>query len=718
MKFDGPPHVTLLEDLRTATAGSVGSIQNHLIQTGPPRDALHGLRSHAPDPGIAPESDVPLALRAKRALFDRFGRLWMRLPARWMPWAFSGLFSAAACLPKYPRSRVRGLLARLRAASASMAQDYPSWVRLYDQTDAKARRKAAAHIASFRDPPLISLLMPVGDPPLDHLHATIKSVLGQFYPRWELCIADRSPPGSSVAALLGQVQATDSRIKLVRPDRRDDMATACNAAFGLAGGPFVALLSHGDQISPRALYEAAARIVARPALDIIYSDQDDIDDRGRRSRPYFKPDWNPELMLGQNLIDRLGVFRHGLMQRIGGFRCGLGGSQDYDLALRLVEQTTPDRIVHIPRVLYHRRKTHPDSQQTVDQRKSNDRHAIQTFLSRGVPGARVDSASSGPAWNHVIYPIPQPEPLVSVLIPSRNHAHLLARAMEGLLDRTDYRSLEVLIVDNGSDEPAALALLNRLALDNRVRVLRCPGPFNYAALNNRAVREAAGTLILLLNNDIDVINPYWLREMVSHAIRPGIGAVGAKLLYPDGTIQHGGITVGMSGVADRQFLNKSSTDEGYFGHLKLTRTVTAVTAACLLIRRDAYLEVGGMNEIALPVAFNDVDLCLKLVERGYRNLWTPHAELYHLESASRGADRTATKFARLRSEIAFMHQRWGNRLNNDPQWNPNLSLHSTGIALAFPPRYTNGEAPNDRLVDISGRPIPHIGQWAQGHSAL
>jgi O-antigen biosynthesis protein len=219
-----------------------------------------------------------------------------------------------------------------------------------------------------------------------------------------------------------------------------------------------------------------------------------------------------------------------------------------------------------------------------------------------------------------------------------------------------------------------------------VTVLRRPGPFNFAALNNTAVHEATAELILLLNNDIDVIDPGWLREMVSHAIRPGIGAVGAKLLFPNGTIQHGGLTIGMFGTADHQYLNAPRDDAGYFGHLKLARNVTAVTAACLLLRRQAYLDVGGLNEAALPVEFNDVDLCLKLAEKGYRNVWTPHAELYHLESASRGYDYAPEKALRLKREAAYIQQRWGHVLDHDPYWNPNLSLYSNGVTLAFPPR--------------------------------
>ena len=411
-------------------------------------------------------------------------------------------------------------------------------------------------------------------------------------------------------------------------------------------------------------------------------------------------------MLGQNLINHLGVYRRSLMERLGGFQVGMEGSQDYDLALRAVAETTPDRIVHIPRVLYHWRqagRTRSFSESALDRCASNGRRAVQAFLDTVQPGACVQPAPAVPAWNRVIYPIPQPEPLVSVIIPTRNHANLLARTMDGVLNRTDYPALEVLIVDNGSDEPTALSLLARLERDDRVRVLRCPGPFNYSALNNRAVRDSTGELILLLNNDIDVINPDWLREMVSHAIRPGIGAVGAKLLYPNGTIQHGGVTVGVGGVAGHQYLHKPHDHTGYFGHLTLVRSVTAVTGACLMLRRQAYLEAGGLDDVSLPVAFNDIDLCLRLVERGYRNLWTPYAELYHYELASRGLDLVGEKAARFQREVAVMRQRWGDVLDNDRYWNPNLSLCSTDVALAFPPRNGKIKALPAIAEDVGGR---------------
>jgi O-antigen biosynthesis protein len=624
-------------------------------------------------------------------------RLEVSMPARWMRLASLGVSWAMARMPRRWRARVSSLLNRMRGRSVFAERDYAAWIALYQQIDETRYAAIEADIARFANPPLISVLLPVFNPVPDHLCAAIRSVQQQIYPKWELCIADDASTDPAIGRLLRELQAEDPRIKVVWREQNGHVSAASNSALKLATGAFIALLDHDDLISPGALYEVAARIVAQPDIDIIYSDEDHIDGDGRRSNPYFKPDWNPELMLGQNLINHLGVYRRALVEAIGGFRVGLEGSQDYDLALRAVAQTVPERILHIPTVLYHWRQgtsKRTFSERALDRCVENGRKALAEFLIRVGSGIQVGPAPSAPSWTRVIFPVPVPEPLVSVIIPTRNHATMLARCVEGLLDRTAYRAVELLIVDNGSDQPDALALLAELSQDRRVRVLRAPGPFNYSALNNRAVREATGTLVLLLNNDIDVINPDWLREMVSHAVRPGVGAVGAKLLYPDGTIQHGGVTVGMGGIAGHQYLNKPRDDLGYFGHLKLVRNVTAVTGACLLVRRQAFLDVGGLDETALAVALNDVDFCLKLVEAGYRNLWTPHAELYHFESASRGSDLSGEKAARFRREVAYMQQRWGDKLSHDPNWNPNLSLHTSEIALAFPPRGAPGDDPN------------------------
>ena len=639
---------------------------------------------------------IPARLRVKLMIAHVLGYLWDLLPRRWAPGVYRGISRATACLHDPLRDKIRRFAGHLLSRNSDVEQDYQTWILLYEQVDDDARNAAIAHVARLDDPPLISIVMPVFNPPPDHLRAAIQSIQAQFYPRWELCIADDASTDPAIGALLHAAQAEDARIKISWRERNGHISAASNSAFALATGAFVAFVDHDDLLAPDALYEVVAHIADRPAADIIYSDEDHIDDDGRRSTPYFKPDWDPELMLGQNLINHLGVYRRSLVEQVGGFRVGMEGGQDYDLALRAVAETTPDRIVHIPRILYHwrqRGQARSFSETEPGHCARAGRRAVLEFLEADLPGVQVQPARSVAGWSRVIFPIPRPEPLVSVIIPTRNHADLLTRAVDGLLQRTDYPALEVLIVDNGSDEPAALALLARLGQDKRVRVLPCPGPFNYSALNNHAVRECTGDLVLLLNNDIDVIDPDWLREMVSHAIRPGIGAVGAKLLYPDGTIQHGGVTVGVGGVAGHQYSHKAQDDVGYFGHLTLVRNVTAVTGACLLLRRNAYLEAGGLDEVSLPVAFNDIDLCLKLVERGYRNLWTPFAELYHYESASRGTDLVGEKAARFKREVGVMRKRWGDVLDNDPYWNPNLSLSTTGVALSFPPRAGRSRVP-------------------------
>jgi O-antigen biosynthesis protein len=615
---------------------------------------------------------------------------------------YRGISRGAPLLHDPLRAKVGRFAALLLARRADVTTDYHAWIRLYERTDEGARRSAMAHIDRLDNPPLISIVMPVFNPLASNLREAIRSIQAQFYPRWELCIADDASTDPAIAALLHQAQAEDPRIKIAWRERTGFISAASNSALDLATGTFIALVDHDDLLAPDALYHVVAHLADHPEADIIYSDEDHIDDTGQRSAPYFKPDWNPELMLGQNLINHLGVYRRGLVERLGGFRVGMEGSQDYDLALRAVAATTPDRIVHIPHILYHWRQagqTRSFSESALDRCASNGRRAVLEFLETEQPGVTVQPAAAVPSWSRIVYPIPTPEPLVSVIIPTRNHADLLGRAVDGLLNRTDYPALEVLIVDNGSDEPETLTLLVRLEQDERVRVLRCPGPFNYSALNNHAVGQSTGELILLLNNDVDVINPDWLREMVSHAIRPGIGAVGAKLLYPDGTIQHGGVTVGVGGVAGHQYLHKQHDDVGYFGQLTLVRAITAVTGACLLVRRQAFLEVGGLDEISLPVAFNDIDLCLKLIERGYRNLWTPYAELYHYESASRGSDLVGEKAARFKREVGVMRERWDDVLDNDPYWNPNLSLSSTEVTLAFPPRIGRSKAAASRSKD-------------------
>ncbi len=569
------------------------------------------------------------------------------------------------------------------------AGDYGDWVSRYDTLTPEDRRAIADHVARMAYKPLISVVMPVYAVSPALLSEAIESVRGQLYPHWELCIADDASPGDAVWRRLQREARGDPRIKIVRRAENGHICAATNSALELATGEFVALMDHDDILPARALYEVAALLQAHPDADLIYSDEDKIDARGRRYEPYFKTDWNPELILAQNMISHLGVYRRSLIEAVGGLRLGFEGSQDYDLALRVSELTTPERIHHIPWVLYHWRQAggpQTFSQGFMDRCAESARRAVAEHLERtGQPGVSVERQADTPGWVEVRRAPPQPRPLVSVIVPTRDRAELLAQCVDGVLNHTAYAPLELIVVDNGSVEPETRTLFERLAADPRVRILSAPGPFNFSALNNRAVAEAKGEVLLLLNNDISMIEPGWLDELVAHAVRPNVGAVGARLLFPDGRLQHGGVALGLGGVAGHVGYLHPGDNHGYYKHLGTTRNVSAVTAACMALRRAVFEEVGGFDETKLKVAFNDVDLCLKIRRAGYDIVWTPHAELYHHESASRGEDRAPADRARFDSEVAVMRERWGEMLQTDPFYGPLFDRRRSDFALASPP---------------------------------
>jgi GT2 family glycosyltransferase len=567
--------------------------------------------------------------------------------------------------------------------------DYDSWVGLYDTLTASDHKAIAAHIGRMAAPPLISIVMPVYNTPDLYLRRALDTVLAQFYPHWELCIADDASTAPHVATTLAEYAARDPRIKLIRRDRNGHISAASNSALELATGPFVALMDHDDELPPHALYMIAAEIERHPDADILYSDEDKIDENGRRSDPYFKSDWNPDLFHGQNMVSHLGVFRRKLLTEIGGFRVGYEGSQDYDLVLRAVEKTEAARIRHIPMILYHWRVFSSSSSfSTVALPTATDaaRRALQDHFDRTGVAATVEAAPGAEWYSRIHYPLPDPAPPVTLIVPTRDKLDLLRQCVEGLLEETDYPNLDVLILDNNSEEAETLAYFASLKDRPRVQVLRYEGAFNFSAINNYGAARAAGTLIGLINNDIKVIEPGWLTEMVRHAVRPEVGAVGAKLYYGDDTIQHAGVVTGINGVANHVHKGLPRQHPGYFGRLRLVHDLSCVTAACLVMRKSVFDEIEGLEAEHLAVAFNDVDLCLRIRDRGYRIVWTPHAELYHLESASRGSDMAPDKIERFMREIRFMQERWGATLTADPFYNPNLTLDSSDFALAFPPR--------------------------------
>lgn len=615
---------------------------------------------------------------------------------------------AEACSPEAFRPAVEALVREvpvLRPAPELPAPafeadrpDYAEWVMRFDTLGRSERAAVARRVAEMPFRPLISVVVPLYNTPPHVLRRCIESVLGQLYDRWELCLVDDASSDAGVAAICREFARRDGRVHFKRRAENGHIAAASNDALRMATGEFVALLDHDDVLAPHALSSVAEALNENPALDLIFSDEDKIDEDGRRSEPWFKTGWNYDLMLSQNCVVHLGVFRRAVLEGIGGFRSGYDGSQDYDLTLRFLEASAPDRIRHIPAVLYHWRIIPGSVAAGVDEKLypyEAARRAIQEHLDRRGAGAVVERQRH-PGYYRVRWPLPAEAPRVSLIIPTRDKAHLLSRAVQSILDLTLYGNYEIVVVDNGSREPDALAYLESLASNPRVRVLPYPKPFSFSALNNHAVEQVASPIIAFVNNDVEAITPGWLGEMVSHALRPEVGAVGAKLLYPDETIQHAGVTVGIGGTAGHPHVGQPRAALGYFGRLVCTQRFSAVSGACLVMRRDVFQEIGGFNETEFGIAFNDVDLGLRLNEAGYAVVWTPFAELLHHESASLGDAAGPERRARYLRECASLRRLWPEAIRDDPFYNPNLSIRGGDFRPAFPPRAAPPWAP-DRL---------------------
>ena len=474
----------------------------------------------------------------------------------------------------------------------------------------------------------------------------------------------------------------------MRRTENGHISAASNDALRLASGDFVALLDHDDELAPTALYFVAYALNENRDLQLLYSDEDKLDEQNRRCEPYFKSDWNPELFLAQNFLSHLSVYRTDLVRRVSGFRLGFEGSQDYDLTLRCVEQIRPEQIKHLPWVLYHWRmadESTASSSTAKPYAQQAARRAVQEHLDRA--GIAANVGLSHGVYLQTKYAPPTQRPLVSILIPTRDQVASLQRCLDGIFHKTDYPAYELIVLDNQSYDPEALEFLAALKNRDRVRVERIEGSFNYSQLNNRGVQLSGGHFIALLNNDVEVINDDWLSEMVSRAMRPEVAMVGARLWYPNSTIQHAGVILGAGGIAGHAHLGLRRFHPGYFSRAHLAQDLSAVTAACALVKRDAYMQIGGFDE-NLAVTFNDVDFCLRLRQAGYRIVWTPDAQLIHHESTSRGVEDSTPKQTRFLAEVEYMKSKWGDVLQHDPFYNPNLSLDESLFTLAFPPRTT------------------------------
>lgn len=567
---------------------------------------------------------------------------------------------------------------------ADEAITYPQWIAQNELSAHEAEKYYADRLSALPSKPLFSVLMPVYNSDHELLLQAIQSVRDQYYDNWELCIIDDASTDPALFEMLGGLSREDNRIRVSRRAENGHICRATNDAFAMSSGQWIALLDHDDLLAPNALAEVVLAIESAPDARLIYSDEDKVDAVGNeRFAPHFKPDYSPELLRSQNYINHLSVFERSLIEEAGGWRVGFEGSQDHDLLLRAIEKCGSRSVVHIPRILYHWRAAEGSTAAEIDNKGyavDAGIRAIRDHVERIGMDAVVEQAPGLPFYR-VRPKLEGEQPSVSIIIPTRDRVELLKNCLTGVLEETDYTNMEVIVVDNNSEQSETLNYLSKISADDRVRVLRDAADFNFSALNNKAVRTANGEIIVMLNNDIEVIEGNWLTEMVSWAVLPEVGCVGAKLLYGDGLVQHAGVVLGIGGVAGHSHKRYNGSDHGYFGRLQLVQNYSAVTAASLAVRKSTYEKVGGLDEKNLAIAFNDVDFCLKVQQAGYRNVWTPYAELYHLESHSRGAEDTPEKQARFLREVKFMQNKWGAVLQRDPYYSPNLTLSREDFSL-------------------------------------
>jgi glycosyltransferase involved in cell wall biosynthesis len=619
-------------------------------------------------------------------------------------WRWTQKLRSLGALARRVRQLVRqqgGVLQALKKTTSVLFKQGPQAVvsavhRAADQSfsyaDWIAQNEAPAHLYShfkeksfgWQHQPLVSVVMPTYNSPLHFLAQAIESVQAQVYPNWQLCIADDASTNPEVQAFLKEAAQKDARISIVLRSQNGHISESSNSALGIAKGEWVALLDHDDLLHPMALYELVNTLQSHPEAQIVFSDEDKIDEKGERFGPYFKTDYNPELMWAQNMISHLGCYKKSTLDAIGGFRKGFEGSQDYDLALRVIQRSKPHQIVHIPRVLYHWRAIIGSTALAPNEKpyaETASRKALVEHLAALKIPASVEPAPDLSYMNRVRPLLQKPDPLISLLIPTKDGIDLLKQCIQSVQQKSSYQFYEILVVNNNSQLPESQIYFDQLKREG-IRVLDYPYPFNFSAINNFAARQARGEYLCLMNNDIEVQSNDWMQELLSFAQLDHAGAVGARLWYPGNQgLQHGGVVVGLGGVAGHAHVGLKKNEKGYFGRPVLHHRCSAVTAACLMIKKSTYFAVGGMDE-QIAVAFNDVDFCLRLGDAGYHCVYTPSAELIHHESATRGDDLSDENRNRFMGEEAYMKARWGERLNHDPFFSPNLSFSHTDFRMA------------------------------------
>lgn len=559
--------------------------------------------------------------------------------------------------------------------------DYQKWIRhhLPDKGELEKQKKT-----TFKYSPKISFVVPLYKTPEKYLRRLVESLQDQTYSNWELCFSDGSGAQSPLTDLLKELSAKDRRIKYVSHNEALQISQNTNSAIEIAAGDFIAFADHDDELTPNALFECVKALNDRPQTLVIYTDEDKMSMDGHKFfQPHFKPDYNPDLLCTVNYICHLFVVSRKVIEKTGGLRSEFDGAQDYDFVFRCVETVKDEEIYHIPKILYHWR-CHEDS--TAENPESKlyafeaGRRAVQEHYNRTGVNAEVSKGEYLGLYRTKF--IRDHDPLISIIIPNKDHIDDLKRCMDSIEQNSTYRNYEYIIVENNSTDPATFEYYKKLEAENpKVHMVYWDGVFNYSAINNYGATFARGEYLLLLNNDTEIINPDCLEELLGYCMRSDVGAVGARLYYEDDTIQHAGVVIGFGGIAGHCFVMQKRGTTGYCHRIICAQDYSAVTAACMMVKKSAFDAVNGLSE-DLAVAFNDIDFCMKLRQAGYLIVYNPYAELYHYESKSRGLEDTPEKVARFNKEIQIFERRWPDIMRDgDPYYNPNLTLKSQDFSL-------------------------------------
>ena len=555
------------------------------------------------------------------------------------------------------------------------SQDYNRWMKKNFPTVLQLEGYKEKE-KTFNYRPKISIVLPVYNPPENFFKDAIQSVIDQAYSNWELCIADDLSTNENIRTIIKDYAEKDERIKYVFRKENGHISASSNSGIEISTGDYIALLDHDDLLTPDALYENVLALNDDQEIDFIYSDEDKVNENGKFCDYHFKPDFCPDNFLSRNYICHFSVIRSSIVKEVGGFRIGYEGSQDYDLFLRATEKAK--KIHHIAKILYHWRIHSESTAKKMDTKPYATNAAVKaledTLVRRGEKGV-VKPLENAPGFYTIRYEI-EHHKKVSIIIPSKDQAVLTDGCLSSIFNLTDYPDFEVILINNNSSEQSFFDVVNKWEEKepNRFKLINDDGGFNFSRLMNKSAAESTGDYLLLLNNDIEIINRDWISAMVEQAQKRRIGAVGAKLLYKNQTIQHAGVILGLGGVAGHCFVGLDKGDSGYYNYLKSVNNFSAVTAACLLVRKEVYYEVDGFDE-ELAIEFNDVDFCLKLKEKGYDNVYLPHVNLFHYESISRGhPHKTKESYERSFKEGALFKERWQDFIDHDPCYNENLCL--------------------------------------------